>query len=519
MIKTKTKIAQISNKLNLLIDSPWKVILIFSVIGLFAILNHSMWRDEMNTWLIVRDSNSFLEMVNNVHYQGHPLLWALSISFLYNFVKNPLIMQLFHLCLAITAMIIFWQYSPFKKWQKILFTFGYLPFYEYLVISRNYTFGMLFLWAFCATFNSRKKTYLILAVILGLMANSNAYALFISCSLGLMLLVEFCFDKNHRQEYFKKAKKYDFFLSLFILISLYILSIYILSPPPDSANHGGQDGFFFAFELKRFFIALGKLFSGYILITPKKQWLDLIICSIISLLLFGFTIFRLSKKPLPLFFYVVGTGFILAFNYFRFIIADFRHFGHFYLILLAAFWLANYYEDSALLSKIIPLNKKQFTLVNQGYSWVLMLILVANFLGGINGLTRDILIPYSASRETANYIKQADLNDEFIVGSEDAQMAALSGYLYRKFYYPELQRIGSFTLFIKERVFVKHELILEQIKQILQEKTDLNKVLLILNKQLKVSHRDLKITPIKEFKNSFNRDEKYYLYWGELIKN
>ncbi|CDN11402.1 hypothetical protein RintRC_3635 [Richelia intracellularis] len=30
----------------------------------------------MNTWLLVKDSHSLLEVINNVNYQGHPLLWA-----------------------------------------------------------------------------------------------------------------------------------------------------------------------------------------------------------------------------------------------------------------------------------------------------------------------------------------------------------------------------------------------------------------------------------------------------------
>lgn len=56
-----------------------------------------------------------------------------------------------------------------------------------------------------------------------------------------------------------------------------------------------------------------------------------------------------------------------------------------------------------------------------------MIILYVQFIGGIIGFSREALSfhftnPYSASRETANYIRENDLNNEFIVASEDATM-------------------------------------------------------------------------------------------------
>ncbi len=142
-----------------------------------------------------------------------------------------------------------------------------------------------------------------------------------------------------------------------------------------------------------------------------------------------------------------------------------------------------------------------------------MIILYTQFLGGIYSFSRDLVIPFSASRETAQYIQKFGLDKEFIVASRDANMAPLSGYLNRKFYYPELQKIGSFTLFKKDRKDVEQAEILSQINSLLKNQDEQKKILLILNNQLKINRNDLKIVPIKDFQRNWVDSERYYLYW------
>jgi hypothetical protein len=147
----------------------------------------------------------------------------------------------------------------------------------------------------------------------------------------------------------------------------------------------------------------------------------------------------------------------------------------------------------------------------------LMIILYVQFIGGIGSFTKDLIIPLSASRATANYIQKSELNNQFIVASRDANMAALSGYLQRQFYYPERQEMGSFTLFKAGRQEQEQGEILTQTTDLLTKQGDNSKILLILNKQLKINHQHLKpnlnIIPIKSFENAWVNDEKYYLYW------
>ncbi|MDB9373151.1 hypothetical protein [Nodularia sphaerocarpa] len=514
-MRIKTAITQIS---RLSSQSPWLMIIVFSTLGLIGILNHAMWRDELNPWLIVRDSETFKDLIANIHYEGHPVLWYFCLAVLSRIVENPVIMQILHLAIAIVAVAIFCLYSPFNHQQKFLFSFGFFPFNEYLLISRNYAFSMLFIFGFCKFFPSRKTTYVYLAILLGLLANSSAYALFVSFSLLLTLLVEFCFDIEHRKQYFSQSKKYDLFLSAGIILLSLILSIYIITPPADSYLHGGlNDGWVNQLDLRNLFRSLGRLFGSYFLIIPThKRWLDLIVCACIVLFIVVLTVIKLSKKPLALFFYIIGNSVILAFTYLRFLGAP-RHFGHLYLIMIAGLWLGSYYKESTFLINKLSLKAPTIKMAEKWHHIAFMLILYVQFFGGIGSFAKDLIIPYSASRETANYIQKSQLNNEFIVASRDANMAALSGYLNRKFYYPELQQLGSFTLFKGGRQSVEQPEILRQITDLFTKQPEKSKILLILNKKLSVNREDLQIVPIKSFEKAWVDDERYYLYWVNKV--
>ena len=123
--------------------------LAFMSVAFFGILNHEMWRDELQAWLIARDSSSISNLFYNVRYERHPALWHLCLYFLNLFTRSPIAMQLFQLVIASATVFLVAKFSPFTKFQKALFAFGYFPFYEYGIISRNYALGVLLVFSCC----------------------------------------------------------------------------------------------------------------------------------------------------------------------------------------------------------------------------------------------------------------------------------------------------------------------------------------------------------------------------------
>ena len=511
-----------------LLKSQWTYIILFVILGLLGIINHSMWRDEMNVWLIAKYSHNLADFWDNIHYdRGHPGLWHLLVAIAFHLVDNPIAMQILHWLIGSSAILLLWLFAPFTQKQKILFSFGYLPFYQHLLISRNYALGMLLLFGICTAFNSRYKTYFGLACLLSLLANSNVYGLLIAFSLTVTLILEFLLNNVQRKKFLQQQSTFiklspqiDILGSSMIILSGFIFSIYMILPPAqvvtkEVLTHISTDS-----NLERFLVSLGRLLGGYTLLIPNSaRLLDLVVCGIIATTLFLVFLTNFIDKVLPLFFFTFSNLQLFLFSYISFPGKGPRHFGHFYFILIAALWIASYYKPQKwLANKFIFLQHIRIKKIQ--YS-TLMFVLYIQFFGGLFGFGHDIFIPYSASRQTVNYIKDNQLADEFIVASRDMNMASISGYLGQELYYPEREDFGSFTLFLKQkRQNLTHEQVLQKTEKILLKNPNdnVNRILLILYKELKTTHPNLTITSIKKFKHSWVDSERYYLYWVSLKK-
>lgn len=480
--------------------SNWAAVAIAAVLGAIGVANHSMWRDEMNVWLVVRDSPTFAALLENIRYdRAHPGLWHLSVALLQQLSDRPMAMQVFHGLLAMGAIFLLWKYSPFGHLQKWLISFGYLPFYEHLLIARNYGLGMLLLFAICAAWPLRNRALWPLAGLLVLLANANIYAFWIAIALTLTLAWEL----------FRTPPRLGFDLlgsSLLVLVG-YGIAAYFIAPPPGVASQAlGQS--FFDLDGWRLLATLGRLFASYTLIIPNgDRWLDLAVCGAIALAAMVAISLALVRKPYALAFYLTANAIVLSFTYVKHLSDFFRHFGNLYLILIAALWLSRHYPVSTRL-QVMPLS--WLARARRRSRQAVLVFFVAHFLGGVYGYLSDLLIPYSASKVTAAYIREHGLDRAFIVASRDAQMAPLSGYLNRQFYYPERQDLGSYTLFFKgERQTVSQAEVLQQTSELLADRAE---ILLILSEELATSQAGLTVVPIAEFTKTW-QNEAYYLYW------
>jgi hypothetical protein len=156
------------------------VLLLFVLAAGLGIARHEMWRDEVEAWLIARDSANIGEIMATLDYNGHPAPWYLGLHVLSRLTQDPAAMQVLHVVLAFGAVALFVVLSPFPTWAKVLFPFGYFPLYEYGIISRHYVIGVVLIFAFCALYGRRSHNTLLLGSILALLANANAYASLIS---------------------------------------------------------------------------------------------------------------------------------------------------------------------------------------------------------------------------------------------------------------------------------------------------------------------------------------------------
>jgi hypothetical protein len=114
---------------------------------LWLIAAHVPWRDELQAYLLVRDSAGIGGLFANLHYEGHPSLWYLLLGIIEAFVHSPAALKVAQVAVALTTTVLVWRRAPFPNWLKLLILAGYFPLFEYGVIARSYGLGMLLLFA------------------------------------------------------------------------------------------------------------------------------------------------------------------------------------------------------------------------------------------------------------------------------------------------------------------------------------------------------------------------------------
>jgi hypothetical protein len=156
------------------------------VLQLWLIVDHVPWRDELQAYLLVRDSHGLGGLFANLHYEGHPSLWYLCLGLVEAFVRSPWALKLAQVAIALGTTVIVWRRAPFPDWLKLLILAGYYPLFEYGVIARSYGLGALLMFAWLAL---RREFWG--WVVLALMANVAVhFALLSAVLVAAGLLIE-----------------------------------------------------------------------------------------------------------------------------------------------------------------------------------------------------------------------------------------------------------------------------------------------------------------------------------------
>ena len=146
-------------------------------------------------------------------------------------------------------------------------------------------------------------------------------------------------------------------------------------------------------------------------------------------------------------------------------------------------------------------------------------------VAGVHMTLNDFRLPYSSGKETAQYIQTKGWQDFPIFATRDVEVASVSGYLDREFYFPELKGYGSYAQWSK-RITIDRTKTLEEVLVYLERFPKVNKLLLILSnrsslKNLEpgesISFNKFSVFADSKFENSYKDSERFYLYWVERI--
>ncbi len=493
----------------------WVTFVFLFVCG-YGAIHHEMWRDEIQAWLLARDSASVFELFANMKYEGHPALWHLCLMPLSRISASPVMMQVFHLLIAATTVFLFTRYAPFNKIQKFLFAFGYFALYEYAIVARNYAIGVLLITIFCVLYRERYKRFLWIGIVLILLAHTSVHALIVTIAIGFALMCEYLYFYCRKEGEIPENRRHIWIGFAFIGFGI-LTAVLQLKPPADT---GFAVGWNFNFTVQRM-NAITKIITQAMLPSPRAsmgfwgshqlnsyeffQSIRLPLCYFIVL----WCVIRFLKRPTALLAYLVATVGLLAFFYVKYG-GSIRHHGFLFFTFVLASWI--YYD--------CPEIKLPFNRISELAQWsfgpVFTVILVVHFFGGITAIRMDIEHIFSNGKRTAEYIKAQGMQDMLMVGHSDPSVSTVVGYLEKdQIYYPRGRRFGSYVRWDKARTHsVSNRDVVEEAKTLSTQNSQ--DVLIIMSVTLNVSQiEEYQLTLLEKFTGSTIGDEGFYLYFLE----
>ncbi len=407
-------------------DKPFRIAVfaVYAVLLIVGILFHEMWRDEVQAWLIVRESHSFADLIRNLRYEGHPALWYVLLSPFSLLGRQPEWMQVLQAAVALsTVWLILWR-GPFTRLELALLPFGYVFLFEYGIKSRSYSVGAFLILLFCAAYGLRRKRPEILGLILGLAANVQVlYAL-----AGMAGVIAIAYDRwRSRERPFVRMRD----IAALALLGLgLVLSVITAFPPPDSG---------YAVEW-RFDAGIEHIYSTlralsvlvYRVEIEARRWT------------FGgiaFVLYLLSRwrvAPVAWVFFFTAVGSILAFIHVKFGPFAWHH-SVLFVVLVAAIWISRY-EEGVSGPSLVP--KTLFALV-----------LIGQIVSSGIAYTRDAFLPYSNGKAIAHFIESNNWAGQPVYSLNDFIGSTVVGFLGApSFHYAQAARQGSFVIWDKARL-------------------------------------------------------------------
>lgn len=475
-------------------------------------LRHAMWRDELQIFQLGTASGSLAELFGNLRYEAHGALWDVMVFWVTRATTDPSWMQVLQAVLATAVWIVVIRWSPFSRLEKLLLLLGYFLFFEYFVMSRSYTLAALLGFGFVALRQHAPQRVIAAWLLLGLLANLVAQATIWSMALAIVFAIE-----PHRRER-------SFHIGAVLYLVCLAFAIWTMIPADDYGPWGSD----IHFSWERLYHAVAIPVGAFVPVDPDrigdgfryltgateaapKFWNPNPILYVVSsaqanldhplrlALVFAAPLvlcWLIVHRPRPMLqFALVYVGLVLFATLWDFV-GTAHHHGILFLAFIAGAWQARARYGSDRWSR-----------------GALRLILLIGACGGVLTLASETH-PFSQSRHAGRWLAANNPGDAFLIGSRDAQVSSVAGYLGRPVYYLECECLGTFIKWNHER---QSPLSAEQFRSRLARALDLaggRSAILIRNRPLSPDELPpelVTVVPLNSFTGA-ETDENYWIY-------
>lgn len=202
------------------------------ILGLYTALvatithYHEPWSDEAQAWLIARDSGLRELFLKRLHYEGTPGLWHLLLWILARMHFSFAAMHWATALIGIATAYLILHYSPFPPLVRAILPFTFPLVFQTAIIARSYSLVPLLSFLICIAITAKRNRPLLLAVLIGLLANTSLLAFMLALGVIPLYVLELRALKL-------RPSKQSLIFSGAILGLLLLFAIYTALPAPD----------------------------------------------------------------------------------------------------------------------------------------------------------------------------------------------------------------------------------------------------------------------------------------------
>ena len=496
-------------------EAPRFALLVTGAYGLaLAVLlaHHELWADEIQAWLLARDSGGVPELLANLRYEGHPPLWHLLLMPLTRMTNDPSAMQALHWAIAVSAVYVIVRHAPFTALQRALLPFGYYPLYEYGAISRNYALGLLCAAAACSLLRRWRRAPWRLGAVLFLMSLTSLHACILAIGIALGLAVDWAFARRPAGDS-GVGRGWRPLGGLALAAAGVVLFVVLVNP---AADHGTRENWRLTFDIG--LLASTTAVYANAFLPPMgipSFWFSYgqVVVFFVEGILFAFPVLALIialnlRRPAALCMYLFCVGGLLAFFYLKFI-GHSRHHGFLLIALLILVW------GRASLASIPAAPGALARAAERAVGPLLTLWLAVHAVSGAWAAVDEVRRPFSNAERTARFIEDQGLIDMPMLGTHDGAVNAVVGQFRRKraVRYVEGNRDGTFVRWDKARLTDRSDAAALALAESLAEEAGRPVLVIHVYRPLHVPEAmQPHVRPLASFTGAISNHENFHLY-------
>ena len=213
--------------------ATWQSAVVATFAGLLAFgdAHHAYWADEVQAWLIAKDSSVWNMFAHVLRYEGNPGLWHLLLWVPAHLGAPMATLSVITAIAALAGVVLLVYRSPFPAWARALLPFAYFVCFQGGVVARPYCLLPLATCAIALTWPDRMTRPHRLVAALVLMSFVAADGFLVSAALGAIQVL----DLRRAWSALSVRARRRHVGALFVFACAMALVVAILLPPPDAS--------------------------------------------------------------------------------------------------------------------------------------------------------------------------------------------------------------------------------------------------------------------------------------------